>query len=101
MVVSQQVHAYVAPGRCACCGRDRFLALATGLEQVLRELGLEREVLFYVHRRPDLGRPGRLLVVHPGAAVYWFRGVGDLRKVLSEHFVRGRRPEPFYLGSAQ
>lgn len=99
-VVSQQVHAYVSPGRCACCGRDRFLTLAAALERILRELALDRQVLLFVHRR-DPGRPGRLLILHPGAAVYCFRNAGDLRTVLAEHFIHGRRPAPFYLGSAQ
>lgn len=100
VVASQQVHAYVTPGRCPCCGRDRAAAVRRGIREELAQLGLADRVLVEVHAE-DLGHCGVLLVLHPCAALYRYRNRREVREILQEHFGRGRIAWRLYLGCAQ
>jgi (2Fe-2S) ferredoxin len=98
--VSRQVHAFVKPGPCPCCGRERLLALAKGLEEELARAGLRGRVGVRLTKR-DLGECGALLVIHPGAAVYAFSSRADIREIIGEHLVHGRPVQRLCLGYAQ
>jgi NADP-reducing hydrogenase subunit HndC len=98
--VSQQIHAFVKPGPCPCCGRERLLALANGLDEELARAGLRGSVVVRVTKR-DLGACGALLVVHPGAVVYAFSSRADVREILSEHVIHGRPVQRLCVGYAQ